>query len=264
MRFITWNVARRTRCISDQVEALRRRAPDVVALQEVTNGSHPQLAEGLASIGLAHSKFSLSLSRTSQQSTGPRSFGQLIASRWPTTALPPEKFSVPWPEKVLSVLVRSPKGSIEVHVVHIPPGASNGWTKIRTFEGIYKRLATKSRRPRILCGDFNCPQEETKDGETITWGQDVIDGRGVCWGRWKGGTGVEWDRAERSVLVGLADFDLPDVFRTFGRAEYSWYVKAKGPSLRPCLRVQRAAPHALRLSPSPSRGEAQRPFAARS
>jgi exonuclease III len=231
MRLITWNVARRIRCIPDQVAALRRRGADVVALQEVTASSHPLLAEALASIGLVHSAFSLSLSKTPRRLVGPRRFGQLIASRWPLRSMPPERFCIPWPEKVLSILVRAPRLNFEVHAVHIPPGASNGWTKIETFEGIFDRLARKSKVPRVLCGDFNSPKEETSHGQTITWGQDLVDGRGVCWGRSQGDTGIRWDQGERSVLVGLAEFDLADVFRTlhgFRRQEFSWYLHRKG------------------------------------
>jgi exonuclease III len=231
MRLITWNVARRIHCIPEQVAALRRRAADVVALQEVTTSSYLPLAKTLASIGLVHSAFSLSLSKTPRRLVGPRKFGQLIASRWPLWSMPPERFRVPWPEKVLSVLVHSPRLKFEVHAAHIPPGSSNGWTKIETFEGIFERLARKSKHPRVLCGDFNSPKEETRDGQTITWGQDLVDGRGVCWGSSQGDTGVRWDQGERGVLIGLAEFDLPDVFRTlhgFGRQEFSWYLHRKG------------------------------------
>jgi exonuclease III len=231
LRLVTWNVARRIRCIAGQVAALHDRAVDVAALQEVTTSSHPLLVDALASIGLKHSAFSLALSKTPEQLIGPRRFGQLIASRWPLHVFAPELFSIPWPERVLSVLVRPPRADFEVHTAHIPPGSSNGWVKIRTFEGIYARLASDSEHPRVLCGDFNSPQHETSEGETITWGQDVINGRGVCRGKWRGGTGAEWDRGERNVLVGLANFDLRDVFRSlhgFERQEYSWYLSRKG------------------------------------
>jgi exodeoxyribonuclease III len=143
----------------------------------------------------------------------------------------PEEFLVPWPEKILSAVLEAPRTTVEVHVVHVPPGSSNGWTKIRTFEGIFARLATESKHPRILCGDFNSPREEMDDGRTITWGQDLVGGQYACWGKWRGGTGEEWDRGERNVLVGLARFDLPDVFRAvhgFGKKEYSWYLSRKG------------------------------------
>jgi exonuclease III len=57
------------------------------------------------------------------------------------------------------------------------------------------------------------------------------DGSAVLWRRWRGGTGARWDAGERSVLDGLARFDLADVFRTlhgYEREEYSWYAKRNG------------------------------------
>ena len=137
----------------------------------------------------------------------------------------------PWPEKALSVVTETPVAEVEVHTAHVPPGSSNGWTKIRTFNGIFSYLARASPVARILCGDFNSPQRETADGQVVTWGQDEVDGRFVPWGRYKGGTGNEWDDGERSVLVGLAKFDLHDVFRGlhgFGVEDFSWYLKRNG------------------------------------
>ncbi len=60
-------------------------------------------------------------------------------------------------------------GEIELHAAYIPPGSSHGWLKIDTLEGIFRRLAQPSTRPRILCGDFNTPQAERADGRIITW-----------------------------------------------------------------------------------------------
>lgn len=231
MRLITWNVAGRIRCIPEQIEALRARLPDIVALQEVTTSSYRLLEKGLTSIGLVHSAFSLLISDSPKKLNGPRRYGLLIASRWPLTALSPRDFPIPWPEKVLSVMVNTPSIGLELHAAHVPPGSSNGSKKIDIFAGIYERLAVRAENPRVLCGDFNSPQDETDDGETITWGQHIVDGRAACWHKWRGVTGVEWDRAERNVLVGLSKFDLPDVFRSlhgFGRPEYSWYVNRNG------------------------------------
>jgi exonuclease III len=156
----------------------------------------------------------------------------MVASRWPLCALPgPE---IPWPEKALSTLVESSGARFEVHTAHVPPGSSNGWVKIDTFHGIYKRLAHNSEVARILCGDFNSPQKETPDGRVITWGEDEVNGQIVCWGRYKGRTGKEWDAGERSVLEGLADFDVHDAFRRlhgFGVEAFSWYLTRKGTAI---------------------------------
>jgi exonuclease III len=173
MRLVSWNVAARVRCIADQIAALRSRVPDVVALQEVTASTVTPLLDGLNSMGLIYSVNSLALAARPEELIGPRRSGELLASRWPLHAMRPEEFLVPWPEKILSAVLEAPRTTVEVHVVHVPPGSSNGWTKIRTFEGIFARLATESKHPRILCRDFNSPREEMDDGRTITlkWAQ---------------------------------------------------------------------------------------------
>ena len=88
-------------------------------------------------------------------------------------------------------------------------------------------LKRKGKRRRILCGDFNTPQQEEPDGTVMTWGErrnrkgEIRTLKGFA----------EWDEAERSVLTGLANHDLPDVFRSlhgYGREEFSWYLKRKG------------------------------------
>ena len=62
--------------------------------------------------------------------TGPRKYGELLASRWPMEALPPARFEIPWPERVLSAAVQLPFGEVEVHVTHLPTGVGHGWIKI--------------------------------------------------------------------------------------------------------------------------------------
>ena len=54
MRLITWNVNRRVERLAAQAAALAGRAPDVVALQEVTARSWPLWRAALATIGLPH------------------------------------------------------------------------------------------------------------------------------------------------------------------------------------------------------------------
>ena len=49
---------------------------------------------------------------------------------------------------------------INFHTTHIPPGSSNGWIKIETLEGIYKRIEELKNELNILCGDFNTPKDE--------------------------------------------------------------------------------------------------------
>ena len=90
--------------------------------------------------------------------------------------------------------------------------------KVATFEAIYQRLGRNSERPRILCGDFNTPKEETAAGDVITWAEkhrNMFD---------------RWDAAERSILQGLAIFDLPDVYRGlhgYGVSEPTWVPRGR-------------------------------------
>jgi exonuclease III len=137
---------------------------------------------------------------------------------------------VPWPERILSVAVLSPGCAINVHTTHIPPGCTNGWKKVEMLEAVSAVVSEHSNAPSILCGDFNVPQAETPDGRIVTWGEDVVDGEPRIWGRWKGGEGRDWDRAERTVMEGGAQRHLIDAYRHlhgYGRQEFSWFVKRK-------------------------------------
>jgi exonuclease III len=236
-RLISWNVAGRIGCLNEQITAIAENRPDVVALQEVTIKTVSRLIEGLESNGLIHSTDSYNLAADISILTGPRRYGQIIASRWPLTSMPPDLLRIPWTERVLSAVIDSPWGPVEAHTTHIPPGVSNGWTKIEMLEGIYKRLACQCDLHRILCGDFNAPQEELEDGYTVTFGQEIMpDGSVIADGRWtdpqgRSDTMERWDAGERGIIRGLSRFDLIDVFRSingYGVQEYSWYWKGRG------------------------------------
>jgi exodeoxyribonuclease III len=237
MRLISWNLNGRVSALCNQINSLGELQPDIVALQEVLAATAPRLREGLGQRDLVHSLDSFGLAADPTLLKGRRKYGEILASRWPLSPLPPVAFSVPWNERVLSAVCHSPWGDIEIHTAGIPPGASNGWLKVQMFEGIYRRLACVVEIPRILCGDLNAPQAESFGGQITTWGQDIKpDGSVTTWKTWRDAsgyvdTGERWDLAERSVLAGLAKYDLPDVFRSlhgYGVVEYSWYWKGKG------------------------------------
>ncbi len=228
LSLISWNVASRVTRLAEQIAFLAGQAPDLVALQEVRAHTVPVWRAGLREAGLPYTVDSFALAADPTRLTGSRRYGELLAARWPLTPLDPGEFPVPWPERVLSAMLAGPWGEIEVHTAHIPCGASHGMLKVETIEGIYRRLARPAGCLRILCGDLNTPQAETPDGQIATWGQDLApDGAPLppppAWER--------WDSAERSVLAGLAAFDLPDAFRAvngYGVADYSWFLWRKG------------------------------------
>lgn len=225
IRLISWNIQGRVANNSMQTVHLGQRMPDLIALQEVRQRAGQNFREELPHYGLVHIE-----ENTHQAIEAERVYGLLIASRWPLSRLLKPVCSIPFPEKLLSVVVHSPFGEFELHTAHIPPGASNEWKKIETFEGIYTYLAHETSTPRIVCGDFNTPQAETQEGEIVTWGQDIHNGEARVWGMWKGDTGQRWDDGERKILEGLAAFDLPDVFRAihgYTVTEYSWYTRNK-------------------------------------
>lgn len=211
MKLLSWNTARRTRDAARQVDALLARNPDIVALQEVTASTLPILKHGLDAGGIMHIASAVPITR---QSNRARATGVLIASRFPMSVVSGGLSLPEWPEKATSAIVHSSLGPVEVNTVHVPPGASHGWKKIEVFRKIFEALAKPTGIHRVLCGDFNAPQAELPTGETICWGKRLgRDGQWRFLRRRKGGSAEEWERAEASVLVGLREFDLHDVFR---------------------------------------------------
>lgn len=229
MKLLSWNLNYRRACIPRQIAAIAARAPDVVALQEVSVRSVEAFADAFERAGLRHAADSFSLSPGDRILRGPRRYGEMIISRFPLEVTPPGRFDLPWPERVLSAVVCLPGCPIELHTVHIPPGSSNGWIKIETLEGLFTGLAVESQRPRILCGDFNTPREESRDGTIVTWGQVVrSDGSIRIRRSIRGKPGARWDAAERSILSGLAAHDLHDIFRLLHGYEteaFSWELR---------------------------------------
>ena len=134
LRVISWNTANRKKRAQDQVGSLISRSPDLVTLQEVTHNTAGILSESLKGGGLIHTSFS-------EPIDGPksRSYGVLIASRFHFKPLSP--LPVPWPEKVMSVILSINDTNVELHTAHIPNGSNNGLIKIETLEGVYSGLA---------------------------------------------------------------------------------------------------------------------------
>ena len=164
MRLITWNVARRVEALAAQAAALGGRAPDVVALQEVTARTLPLWEAALPVLGLPAVACSLRDADPARAPAGRRRTGVLLAARAldPLPGLLP----VPWPETALAARV----DGTEVHTVHVP-NAANGGVKPETLAAVRAGLAGRAG-PRILCGDLNTPRREQPDGTVWSFARD--------------------------------------------------------------------------------------------
>lgn len=227
LRVLTWNVAGRRNRVTAQIDAIKSIDPDVVALQEVTHASRDSFLAGLVESGFHHVIDSFQFSQNPEKPIGPRRYGEIIASRLPAQPISSGEFEIPWPERVLSCWLQHRKGRIEFHTTYIPPGSSNGWVKIETLEGIYRRLARDEPHFRILCGDFNSPDIEFPDGRVKVFGENLKNDGSIVPQRHRGQPPARWSCGERRVILGLADFGLPDVFRLihgYGVNEASWFL----------------------------------------
>ncbi|MHB8645289.1 MAG: endonuclease/exonuclease/phosphatase family protein [Thermomicrobiales bacterium] len=231
MRLISWNVSRAgPERIACQVAALAERGPEIVALQEVRINRVPEYRRALHASGFAHVVDGFA--GVKAEFVGQRAAGVLIASRWECVPLPVarKQMRLPWPERLLSVLVAAPAGPVELHTIYVPTGVGPGRAvKAQTVGNLYTVLARNATRPRILCGDFNFPQRELADGTLITFGQTLRKNGAF------GVTDAVADTYERQMLRGLAAYDLTDVYRTlhgYARQDLSWYHRASGNGFR--------------------------------
>ena len=232
MRLITWNIAHRSSKTASQAGWIAAQRPDLVALQEVTPAIAASMSQKLKAVGLPHAGYSVERPSLPQN----RNYGVLSASRDPLDAVDSLR-GLPWREKALSAVVASPFGPINLTATYIPPGSSNGWTKIETIEAVVKHvLSLAGDQMNLLCGDFNAPQIEQTDGTIVTWAQRLTsEGEIRDKKTFRGGVGSRWDRAERSLFADLADAGLTDLFRSvhgFQAEAYSWVLAPKGRELR--------------------------------
>jgi exonuclease III len=216
MRLITWNVARRSSRLVEQAAALAARAPDVVALQEVTDVTLPLWRVVLRRIGLPHVRASLDSADASRAPARRRRTGVLLGSGAalcdPSATLP-----VPWPETAVAAVAATAIGPIEIHCLHVP-NAANGWVKAHTLQAVRAGLHAAPPMPRVVCGDLNTPRRERENGEVLSFARDSR-------GRLRPERGPEWDQAELGVVPGLRDLGYRDAYRSlhgYGSREPSW------------------------------------------
>jgi hypothetical protein len=150
-------------------------------------------------------------------------------------------------------------GDIDPYNVHITPyyggerlpdGRPYHQIKLELLAGVYRTLSCYTNRLRILCADFNTPQEEMPGGEIITWGYDKRMGNYTLARPYQ-------HEVEFKVLRGLASFTsgverlfalrrCPSGGRGYRREFSSWLAWSIGDSrsrLRGPLAIQTSRRH---------------------
>jgi len=206
MKLLSWKVCGQLAALAQrQIDAVLERAPDVLALQEVSAGNYTEWRESL--MGAGYSIVSaIDLTGVPYPEMAPpirRRYFNLTAARAPIAPLAGLKFEDPaqgavaFPEKYLAASVLTDGAPVEVHSADLPPSETLGLIKVHAFQAIRRRVDSSPDRPLVLCGDFMSPQAEDEDGVT-TWAAGhakYVD---------------EWDAAERSILEHPV---LRDVYR---------------------------------------------------
>jgi exonuclease III len=210
---LTWNVAGRVRTVEAQAEALADQPADVIALQEVRLSSLDLWRAALERLGLPYVVTSLDRHDPSLPLGPDRRLGVLIAGRSQVSVVPGPA-GLPWPERVLCA--RTSAG--EVLNLHAPLSNKPGEVKVRTLEAVFSYLAGASDGPRVVVGDFNTPQYESREGEVQTFARTRS-------GRIRPDYGERHDAAELAMVTGLLEHGYVDAFRVlhgYSRRDRSW------------------------------------------
>ncbi len=135
-----------------------------------------------------------------------------------------------------TVQLHAPERDIRFLTTHIPPGASDGWIKIETKQGIVENLLSNLGAEQNLCGDFNTPQSVSAELGVVTFNQrSTKGGKAVVRTKLRGGSAEDWDAAERSLSEDLKRHGIRDAFsdRNPNRFDaFSWSFKRNGKILR--------------------------------
>jgi exonuclease III len=211
---VSWNVAGRVRSVPEQASALAQRPADLVALQEVRATALAAWRSELEALGFEHVVATLGDLAPREPE---RRLGVLVASRTPLEPLAPLD-ALPWPERHLAVRATLDGAPVELHDLHAPISSKAEQVKIRTLETVHAALATPSDVPRILVGDLNTPQYESREGNVQTFARTRS-------GRIRPDYGERHDAAELALIVGLREHGYCDAFRElhgYERRDRSW------------------------------------------
>ncbi|MCP9915335.1 endonuclease/exonuclease/phosphatase family protein [Cyanobium sp. ATX 6F1] len=126
---------------------------DLLTFQEVKNKYATEFMQRLSELGF-HAI------HTGDSGDGGKTYGNLIASRWPIEQKP-LGLSNPPPFPCLigraHVSIGTNEG-VDILTVHAPNGSNNGWDKIHTLEAVQRVIRSISPGPVIVTGDYNEPQ----------------------------------------------------------------------------------------------------------
>lgn len=217
-RVLTWNLAGRVgEARERQAAGVLAAEADVVCLQEVT----PTTSAGWqADLGAAG--YEVAVAEWPVKPVGSRRLAVLIAARAGIAAsgsLP----TIPWPERHLAVVTRD---GLQVHTLHAPLSTKPGRVKVATLEALYAAVCRDDDAPRVVTGDFNTPQYESREGEVQTFARTRS-------GRIREAYGEDHDRAELRLISDLPARGWRDAFRHlhgYERRDRSW--KGFGPGYR--------------------------------
>jgi exonuclease III len=194
---VSWNVAGRVRRVAEQAAALGELDADVVALQEIRATALASWRSELRSLGYEH------VLASDPPGTSPeRRLGVLIAARVPLERAP-SPAGLPWPERHLAAVVDD---AYELHDLHAPISSKAGRAKVVTLEVVHAHLAAPSALPRVLVGDLNTPQYESRDGEVRTFARTRT-------GNLRAAFDERHDLAELALVTGLREHGYADAFR---------------------------------------------------
>jgi endonuclease/exonuclease/phosphatase family metal-dependent hydrolase len=213
---LSWNVAGRVRSVPTQVTALADQPADLIALQEVRVTSIGAWHTALNELGYEHVLTTLDTHDPLVKLEPDRRLGVLLASKDPVEPLP--RPDVPWPERLLLARARVGGQDVEICNLHSPISSKPDQVKVRTLEAVASYLAAPSDMPRVLVGDLNTPQYESREGEVSSFARTRT-------GKLRPDYGERHDRAELGIVIGLTEHGYRDAFRAlhgYSRRDRSW------------------------------------------
>jgi len=222
--FLTWNVAGRVLAAPGQIDVLRERPADVVALQEVRSTTAATWSVALGEAGYPYVEVTLAPGLPDADPA--RRLGVLVATRHPMVRLASPE--LPRPERHLATVVDLPGGPVRVHAVHVPTSARSEAVKTRTLDALRAAVADDDGVPAVVAGDLNTPRYESREGDVRSFARTRK-------GNLRAGFDERHDHAELGVVPGLRDVGFVDVFRAvhgYGARDRSWVYPNGGMGYR--------------------------------